>query len=86
MHIPSEAAGWLQRWIRKLHSLEFDESLIHDSAQVVSRLINADYFALRLFPNVRKDLPIIVSNDPLDSMSIHFTAIDMGCLIIEYLF
>lgn len=80
MYIPPEELGDLQKYISDLYSRDFDEALVQESARVASRLMKSDYFALRLFPNVRKDLPIIVSNNPPDFVPVYLSVIEKDFL------
>lgn len=80
MYIPPEEVDGLQKLIQDLYTRDFDEALVQETARIASRLMKSDYFALRLFPNVRKDLPIIVSNNPPDFVPVYLSVIEKDFL------
>ena len=47
-----------------------------DAARKTSALVKSDYFALRLFPNGRCDLPVILSNNPLDFVPVYLDVLE----------
>lgn len=80
MYVPGEKEILLENTIRNLFTRKFDDSLLADTAEASSALIDGHYFTFCQFGDSRGEKPLFISNNPPDFVPVYLSVMEYDFL------